>query len=361
MKKVDGCTVVDLFSGAGGLTHGFIMEGFSVSAGIDADASCRYPYEANNVGAQFIHNRIQDVSTEEISELFPSEHTRILVGCAPCQPFSSYTRKKGEHENWSLLREFSRLITAVRPDIISMENVPRLVTYRDGTIFNDFVSVLQKHGYAVSVYPAVNAPDFGIPQNRMRLILFASKWGPIDILRPSHTPDRYRTVRQTINFLPPITSGETHPGDPLHRSSRLSELNLRRIRASIPGGTWLDWDDELRSSCHTKDSGKFYKSVYGRMAWDEPAPTVTTQCNGYGNGRFGHPEQDRAISLREAALLQTFPRNYKFFDPASPYRISTTSRMIGNAIPVALARVIAKSIRLHIKRHRGWLTRPGCR
>lgn len=136
----------------------------------------------------------------------------------------------------------------------------------------------------------------------------------------------------------------------------LSPLNLARIQASKPGGTWLDWPDELRAVCHTKETGKWYGNVYGRMSWDEPSATITTQCCGFGNGRFGHPEQDRAISMREAALLQTFPLSYEFIDPSDDTpSISRIAQMIGNAVPVALARMIAKSIRLHICEHRGWL------
>lgn len=358
-KQVDNCTVVDLFAGVGGLTHGFIMEGFHVAAGLDADEACRYPYETNNPNAKFISKKIEDVSAEELDALFPPGDLKILAGCAPCQPFSSYTRKNGEHESWRLLDNFAELIRHVHPDIVTMENVPRLKTYHGGEVFNDFIGALESE-YAIftdplSLYPEVYGPDYGVPQRRTRLILFASKWGKVELLRPSHSPDHYRTVLDAIGYLPPIEAGETDPGDPLHRSSRLSDLNLRRIRASTPGGTWLDWDEELRATCHVKDSGKFYKSVYGRMAWDDVAPTITTQCYGFGNGRFGHPEQDRAISLREAALLQTFPADYKFFDPDGPYHIKTVSRLIGNAVPVALARVIAKSIRLHIRKHRGWL------
>lgn len=358
MKRVDKCTVVDVFSGAGGLTHGFVLEGFEVVAGIDADPACRYPYEANNPGARFVESRIEDLSADEVKQMYPPGHVKVLVGCAPCQPFSSYNRKRGQRRDWDLLYTFAELIEAVQPDTVSMENVPRLATYDDGGVYRDFKEALERMGYTVSAYENVNALGYGVPQHRKRLILFASKWGEIEILRESHTPERYRSVRDAIGELPSIEAGGRHPEDPLHRASRLSKLNLQRIRASAPGGTWLDWDEDLRATCHFKESGKYYKNVYGRMAWDEPAPTITTQSYGFGNGRFGHPEQDRAISLREAALLQTFPRGYEFVDPAEPVRINATSRLIGNAVPVLLARVIAKNIRLHILKHRGWLLDP---
>jgi len=203
----------------------------------------------------------------------------------------------------------------------------------------------------------VYAPDYGVPQTRKRLILIASKWGQVEFLRPSHRPGSYRTVREAIGHLKPIEAGSFDPDDPVHAAMGLSQRNLQRIRASLPGGTWHDWPEELRAACHVKDSGKTYKNVYGRMSWEGLAPTITTQCYGFGNGRFGHPEQDRAISMREAALLQTFPDDYQFFDPDeySHPPITKMATMIGNAVPVALGRMIAKSIRLHIVKHRGWL------
>ena len=356
-KRVEDCTVVDVFSGAGGLTHGFLLEGFHVVAGIDADPACKYPFEHNNPGASFVQKRIEEVDPRDVLALYPAGHIKVLVGCAPCQPFSSYNRSRGERKDWDLLYEFARLIEHVQPEIVSMENVPRLATYKGGLVYEDFVKSLERNGYTVSVYPRVYAPDYGVPQHRTRLILFASKWGRIRMLRRARSPENYATVRHAIGHLPPIKAGEAHPDDPIHRASRLSELNLRRIRASVPGGTWLDWPEDLRASCHVKTTGKWYKSVYGRMRWDEPAPTITTQCYGYGNGRFGHPEQDRAISLREAALLQTFPPYYEFVPPGEPVKIAVVSRLIGNAVPVLLARAIAKSIRLHILHHRGWLWR----
>jgi DNA (cytosine-5)-methyltransferase 1 len=182
--------------------------------------------------------------------------------------------------------------------------------------------------------------------------MFASKYGPIEILPPTHTPETYRTVRQTISGLPPIAAGEVDQDDPLHRACGLSATNLERIRASKPNGTWRDWPKHLRLKCHSSKRGDGYVSVYGRMAWDEPSPTMTTQCVGLGNGRFGHPAQDRAISLREAALLQSFPKKYIFVGKTDPLFVSTVSRLIGNAVPVDLGRVIGKSILRHLRARR---------
>ena len=151
------------------------------------------------------------------------------------------------------------------------------------------------------------------------------------------------TVRDTIAGLAPIEAGQESAGDPTHRASRLSELNLRRIRASTPGGSWRDWDRTLVAQCHREASGETYPSVYGRMQWDSPAPTITTQSFGFGNGRFGHPEQDRALSLREAALLQTFPEDYEFVPEGERARFSVIGKLIGNAVPVKLGEAIARA------------------
>lgn len=347
---MENCSVVDLFCGAGALTHGFVLEGFNVVAGFDVDDACRYAYEANNNGARFIHERVEDVTAEEIAALYPEGHVKILVGCAPCQPYSPYTKKKEDKdEKWRLVPKFADLTCEVEPDVVSMENVPDLATFRDGEVYRGFVERLEGKGYHVTEYPQVYCPDYGIPQHRTRLVLFASKYGEIEIVEKTHYPDEYKTVRQTIGHLVPLKAGEADKQDPLHKASSLSELNLRRIRASLPGGTWRDWPEELVAKCHKEESGKGYASVYGRMKWSEPSPTLTAQCYGFGNGRFGHPEQDRAISLREAALLQTFPEDYEFVAPGDPVYIKVVGRLVGNAVPVELGRVIAKSIKRHLE------------
>jgi len=349
---MENCSVVDLFCGAGALTHGFVLEGFDVIAGIDADESCKHAYEANNSDARFIHKGIEDVTAAEIAALYPEKHVKVLIGCAPCQPYSSYTKKREDkRKKWKLVPKFADLICEVKPDIVSMENVPELVDFREGEIYQTFVDQLKKQGYHIKEYPKVYCPNYGIPQHRTRLVLFASKYGEVEIVPETHSSDEYKTVRQTIKHLEPLEAGQVSEKDPLHRASKLSELNLRRIRASVPGGTWRDWPKELVTECHTRESGNGYVSVYGRMKWDEPAPTITTQCYGFGNGRFGHPEQDRAISLREAALLQTFPEDYEFVAPGEPFRIKVVGRLIGNAVPVELGRVIARSIKRHLEEH----------
>lgn len=345
------CTVIDLFCGAGGLTHGFVLEGFNVVAGLDADKSCKYPYETNNPGVTFIQKKIEDIKAAELEQLYSEGDVKILVGCAPCQPFSAYNKgKRNQNDKWKLLDNFSDLISKIKPDIVSMENVPDLKTFKEGKVYKNFVDQL-KINYIVTEYPRISCLDYGIPQHRKRLVLFASKpkYGKVELLDPTHTPDRYKKVQDAISDLEPLEAGQTSQNDPYHKASSLSELNLQRIKASKPGGTWRDWPAELVAQCHKKESGNNYVSIYGRMAWDDPSPTITTQCYGFGNGRFGHPEQNRAISLREAARLQTFPDDYEFVHPDDPHFIATISRFIGNAVPVELGRVIARSIKQHLK------------
>ena len=177
----------------------------------------------------------------------------------------------------------------------------------------------------------------------------ASRLGPITMGPKTHEVSDFGTVQGAIGHLEDLEAGEASSTDPLHVASALSETNLRRIRHSKQAGTWRDWPESLRADCHTRSTGKTYPSVYGRMAWDQPAPTITTQFHGFGNGRFGHPEQDRAISLREGSLLQTFPETYSFLPGDSQVRISTVARMIGNAVPVALGTAIGRTIMSHLE------------
>ena len=334
-------SVVDVFCGVGGLSHGFVQEGFDVRAGIDTDASCRYAYERNN-GARFVNGSVEGLTGSDINGLFVEGQPRILVGCAPCQPFSTYSQNRRD-EKWRLLAEFARLVREVQPDVVSMENVPRLTAFHGGKLFRDFVAMLEEEGYSVW-WNVVDCRDYGVPQTRKRLVVLASRLGAIALVSPTHPPQSHRTVRDAIAALPPIAAGDCHSADPVHYASKLSATNLARIQAASPGASWDDWDPTLVAKCHRKRSGRWYRGVYGRMVWDAAAPTITTQCNGFGNGRFGHPDQDRAISLREAALLQTFPPRYEFFDPAQRWFVSATARWIGNAVPVALARAVARSV-----------------
>ena len=325
---------VDLFCGIGGLTHGLARAGIAVRAGFDNDESCQYAYEANNPDAQFVAADIRDIRREHIEPCLANATATVLVGCAPCQPFSAHNRKLRKEADCSLVYEFARLIQETQPDFVSMENVPGLAKHQ---AFAHFLRTLERIGYHHDA-TVVRCSDYGIPQKRQRLVLLASRHGPIRI--PQRSADG-GTVRGFIHDLPFIGDGEAHPDDPAHITMPLTDLNKKRIRQSKPGGTWRDWDDALLSACHRNSH---YPAPYGRMCWDDVAPTITTQFCYYSTGRFGHPEQDRALSVREGALLQTFPIGYKLSENGQPIVVRDAARQIGNAVPVKLAEAIGKSI-----------------
>lgn len=354
MARINDFAVVDLFCGIGGLSYGLIKERLTVSAGVDFDNSCRYAYEKNN-DTKFLYKDITKLNAAELNSLYPNGKRKILVGCAPCQPFSIFNYKNNNNAEkqkkdtkWRLLYSFADLIEATQPEIVSMENVPQLKIFNNGQVLNDFIARLEQNNYKVS-YGIYNAQDYGVPQRRRRLILLASKHSKIELIPPTHTKDNYVTVRQAISHLPKIEDGEYSKKDILHFARKLGDMMKKRIQATPEGGGWKDWDESLLLECHKKESGKMYSSVYGRMSWDNVAPTMTTYCTGLNNGRFGHPEQNRAISLREAAVLQSFPENYDLIEPDKEFNVQVLSRQIGNAVPVGLGQAIAKSIKNHIK------------
>ena len=336
---------VDLFCGIGGLTHGLIRGGVKVIAGIDLDPHCRFPYEENNA-AKFIERNVATVSGRDLKVIWRTAKKTLLAGCAPCQPFSTYSRKgrgaRGDTK-WDLVKHFGRLVEESGPDFVTMENVPQLL---DHSVFPEFLSALR--GYHIW-HGVIECSSFGVPQTRKRLVLVASKLGPIALSAPDPLERGEATVRNAIGHLRALKAGDSDPADALHRACRLSPLNLKRIKASRPGGTWRDWPRSLVARCHQQRTGDTYPSVYGRMEWDDPAPTITTQCFGYGNGRFGHPEQHRAITLREAAILQTFPQTYRFIREKEIVRFSILGRLIGNAVPVRLGEVVANTLQCHLR------------
>jgi DNA (cytosine-5)-methyltransferase 1 len=358
---IENYAVIDLFCGVGGLTHGFVLEGFDVAAGIDFDLSCKYAYEKNNK-TTFLHKDISKLTSEELAALFPEGKRKILVGCAPCQPYSIFNRNQSkpatitegqadeDDPRWLLLYSFSKLIIEIKPEIVSMENVPLLKNFKGGKVFNDFIALLKENGYHITCQTH-NAQDYGVPQRRKRLVLLASLKSKIEMIAPTHLKEKAITVKEAIGKLPSIKDGETDKKDPLHRARKLTDLSIKRIQATKEGGSWIDWDENLKLECHKNEGGKLYKSVYGRMSWNEVAPTMTTYCVGLNNGRFGHPEQDRAISLREAALLQSFPIDYDFIDPKNPLTLTNLAKHIGNAVPVGLGLAVAKSIKQYIEQN----------
>lgn len=346
----DNIKVIDLFCGIGGLTHGFVKEGFNVVAGIDSDGSCQYGYETNN-DAIFMEKDIREVEAKELEKLYKGAKLKILVGCAPCQPYSGIntkriSKKTRVHSAHGPIDKFAELVEKIQPEIVSMENVRGLVKY---PIFKRFLKTLEQNKYNVS-YEIVNTSDYGVPQNRYRLVLLASKLGEIKLIKKTHIESKV-TVKDAIGDLPPLKDGQTSKKDSYHRARKLSPINLKRIKTTKKnGGSAKEWPEHLLPECYKRESGKtYYGTVYGRMNFNEPSPTMTTQCTGLGNGRYGHPTQNRAITPREAARFQTFPDSYDFFDfKNEKFNIGLVSKYIGNAVPVQLGQIIAQSITQHL-------------
>lgn len=345
--------LVDFFSGCGGTSLGFRMAGMRVLAGVDNDPSSGTTFQKNFPEASFFCKDIRLMRPSEISETIASATGSPLVfsACAPCQPFSKQRRQeKIDDDRIPLLVEFYKFVESFLPACIFIENVPGMQRGADTeSPFQEFRrKIEQKHDYHVSV-AVVSSASYGVPQRRHRLVALASRLAPIEFPPPTHGPGtnqpEYSTVRDWIFDLPEIAAGEEHPTVPNHRASGLSDLNLRRIRATPEGGGRKDWPEELELDCHT-NGYKGHSDVYGRMAWDAPATGLTTRCISLSNGRFGHPTQNRAISVREAACLQTFPRDFLFTG-----NWEAMGRQIGNAVPVLLANQFGLQVIDHINEY----------
>ncbi len=334
---------VDFFCGAGGLTKGLTMTGISVILGIDNDPSCKDTYEFNNPGAKFLN---RDLSELDISDLEPflsdiEPSALIFTGCAPCQPFTKLNNVVKGGGRSRLLLDFSRFVMAFQPGFVLIENVPGIAKVPGFSAFRRFIKVLQGSSYIVS-QGVLDAKEFGIPQTRNRLVLLAAKHAEPGLPAPTHGQGLlpYKTVADSISHFPAIEAGESHPIVPNHRASHLSVKNLERLRLTpLDGGDRYSWPDDLWLECH-KNGHSGHSDVYGRMWWNRPSPSITCRCDSISNGRFGHPEQNRAISLREAASLQGFPEDYEFFGKSK----SVIATQIGNAVPVPLAKLLGEHI-----------------
>ena len=328
---------VDLFCGAGGLTRGLLDAGIEVKKGIDIDERFKDTYEKNNFGTQFLTKDITLLTPEEVTSGIDIKNNYfLLAGCAPCQPFSTINNKDAvEDSRKSLLLEFGRIVKQTKPDFIFIENVPGLATGKGKIIFEKFKKVLDSMNYHY-VYKVVDAKSYGVPQKRKRLILLGSSKNNIEFPNPTNGENEslnpYVTVREAIGHYPIISAGKKHKKILNHETRLLSELNMQRMSAiKKDGGSRSDLPKNLRLKCHKYHEG--HTDVYGRMKWDDVAPTLTCKCTSITNGRFGHPTQKRGISVREAATLQTFPENYIFHGA-----ITLNTLMVGNAVPPLLAK-----------------------
>lgn len=340
---------VDFFCGGGGMTCGLLDAGIQVIAGVDSNPDCCETYENNNQST-YLCCDICELTPQDLVSRFPQLKDKdnvMLVGCAPCQPFSLLRREVLDengnpipHKSVNLLIEFGRFVKAIKPAHVLVENVPGLKG-KGADVLDGFKRMLEDLGYEWDE-KVIYAKDYGVPQNRRRYILIASRLFKPVVPKATHGVKEglkpYSTVRQAISKYPSIKAGENHENIPNHQCANLSSLLLKRMQATPhDGGSRTDWPDELVLKCHKDFKG--HTDVYGRMKWDEPSPTLTVKCFSLSNGRFGHPEQDRAISLREAAALQTFPDDYVFYGS-----VQEIGRQIGNAVPVLLARVMGEYI-----------------
>lgn len=322
---------IDFFCGAGGLTKGLIDAGINVIFGIDNDISVKDTYEKNN-NIPFVYKNLNELSIKELKRLI-SKYTEdkenyylLFAGCAPCQPFSKINKSGKTKSDERLLLKFAEFIEYFKPDLVFSENVPQI--RKSEQVFNKFLNILDKNNYRPD-YSIVDAKYYGVPQTRKRLVLIAAKNQTINL---PDSPNIVKTVRDAIGKLPHIEMGERCKKVHNHLAAILKGDNIERIKLTPKnGGDHRSWPDKLKLSCHKKLKG--FTDVYGRMFWDKPAPTLTTKCISYSNGRYGHPEQNRAISLREAACLQSFPEKYIFYGNQV-----TVAKHIGNAVPPALAR-----------------------
>ena len=323
---------IDLFAGSGGVTAGLKAAGWRVLCAVDNDPVAARTYRSNHPEVQFIERGVEARSTARaLARAASKQKVDLLVVCAPCQPFSSQNRKRGNDPREQLILKCIPLIRATTPKMIFFENVPGLASPSYRPVLEKLGHRLQKLGYHISEPLVKDAADFGVPQRRRRCIMIATRHAEgLREFSTTRIQAQRRSVYDAIGRLLPLESGEAHPHDPLHRARTHRSIALQRF-AHIPrdGGSRSSLPAELELACHVGSNA--FPDVYGRMPWHDVAPTLTTGCTDITKGRFGHPHQNRAITLREAARLQSFDDDYVFEGNASDI-----ARQIGNAVPPAM-------------------------
>ena len=341
---------VDFFCGGGGMSCGMKRAGIKIVAAVDNDPICQETYEANHPETTFILGditKMDEVSFSEQAGIEKDDDNLLFIGCSPCQYWSVITgdeksaKKKKAHKTRNLLRDFLRFVAYYRPGFILVENVCGIRKNPQESGLSDLREFLERDGYCFDEKVLV-ASDCGVPQTRRRYVLLASR--VIKNIKLPKSKTKTTTVYDIIGDgkFPKINAGETDKKDPLHRAPKLSDKNIARLKMLKAGGTREKWakNDDLLIDAYRDKPVSFFHENYGRMFWDRPGPTITTRFFAISCGRFGHPEQNRAISLREGAMLQTFPKNYKF--KTKTYQ--KTAILIGNAVPPKLAYHIGKSL-----------------
>lgn len=347
-------TAIDLFAGGGGLSEGLRQAGYDVMSAVEIDYNAVSTYEANHPETKVISTDIRLLPSSALEDTLDGRKLDLLAACPPCQGFSTLTRgNKREDPRNQLISEVSRLIRDLRPNAIMIENVPGLMT-RGENYLTEFLNSLTELGYIYN-FSVLQVADYGVPQLRKRFVLLAGHGYEIKIPSKSHSSlgDEktlpWKTVADAIKDLPkPCALNElrslSHARDHnWHVTRVISNITKERLRFIKPGGSRFDLPDELRPNCH-KGNNQGYSNVYGRMDWNKPSPTITGGCTTLSKGRFGHPEELRTISVREAALLQTFPLDYKF----SATSIDDICKIIGNALPCLFAKKMAEACKEHL-------------
>lgn len=341
-------TAVDLFSGCGGVTEALRKRHFRVVAAVDNDPMACRTYRTNHPTVHLYESDIGDVAPHEIRrQLLDNKDLDLLVVCAPCQPFSSQGRMDTNDKRVPLILSAINFAAELKPKLILFENVPGLATPRFSRILNTLRNGLVDLDYNMGVPEMIDAADYGVPQRRQRCILLAKRMGkPPQLPKPITPPGARATVRQAIGRLTRLNSGERDQSDPLHFARKHRTIAIERLSKIPPnGGSRFSLPDDLVLSCHRNHTG--HPDVYGRMVWDDVSPTLTTGCTDITKGRFGHPEDHRAITLREAARIQTFDDDYVF--KGNPSQIAT---QIGNAVPVRLIEELSATLRRETQRMR---------
>ncbi len=325
-------TAVDFFCGSGGVTAGLKAANWQVLAALDNDPIALKTYRENHREVTLVQ---KDITSEDaiagVAKAVENLRIDMMVVCAPCQPFSSQNRKRGNDPRDQLIVKSLRMVPVVQPRIIFFENVPGLAGQAHRPILEELKRALNELGYRVTDPLVMDASSLGVPQRRKRCIMLAaSDDACLQAFLDTDTSQPGRSVYDAIGRLAVLESGQRHPKDDMHKARSHSEIALRRL-SKIPrdGGSRASLPPELELECHR--GSKAFPDVYGRMSWHEVAPTLTTGCTDITRGRFAHPAQDRAITLREAARLQTFDDDYRFIGNAS--QIAT---QIGNAVPPAM-------------------------
>ena len=329
------------------MTLGFRQAGVNVIAGIDIDPSCKETYEHNNAGSKFIEADIKTYTFEQLKKdtgIKENDDSLIFIGCSPCQYWSIIkTDKTKSNLSKNLLSDFQKFVEHFKPGYVVVENVPGIMKREDESGLNKFIEFLEGESYSV-VKDILNANHFGVPQNRRRFTLIASRVCQ-NISLPSGNENRVSVVRDFIgewNGFPKIQAGHIDRTKFKHSAAGLTENNLKRIiLTKRNGGTREKWSKNKKLQIDAyKGKNYSFRNVYGRMFWDKPAPTITTRFNSLSNGRFGHPEENRALSIREGATLQTFPKSYDFKEKS----MGIVAKHIGNAVPPKFAKNVAKQI-----------------